>query len=387
MIAPVRRARMYLQIALLYRGAELCTIVRTVQLRAPSSRLGPALVNPEYLMTPNPAPAWLANDPGTLDHGLLALRTVYQEMHIDAEWSVVEERRFRWWLKGHAQEITVSGPIESHGLQVFTLTASTPVVSGVALDEHTVKMMAGVNAQVTTLSAFTLEQDGIVRLVSRMTTHADLASWLPRHFALVAAMQAADAELIAGGLAGMLAGQPAESAHPESGVRPEYDDLINIIDGLIVPHGEQPSLWKGASIAEAHDILQQISLKSEADEDGVSAEFSYAGQPSVLLMDSTLRHPRVGAGLHVVLSLPSLPFEDGPYATAAVLNLLECTAPPTTDLQGGWCVVPDGTDNTVAFNAFFPNAFRQPGFAANLALWMRRKADFAALLAKAPRRT
>jgi len=334
-----------------------------------------------------PTPTWLANAPATLEPGLLALRTVFDEMHIDAEWSVVEERRFRWWLKGHAQEIAVSGAIASHGMQVYTLTASTPVVAGVALDDHTVKVMAGVNAQVTTLSAFTLEQDGIVRLVTRMTTHADLVSWMPRHFALVAAMQAADAELIAGGLAEMLAGTVAESAHPEAGLRPEYDELVNVIDGLIVPHGQQPSLWTGASIAEAHEILQTIALSSVADEEGVSAEFSYAEKPSTLVMDSTLQHPRVGSGLHVVLSLPSLPFADNPYAIAAVLNLLECTAAPTTDLQGGWCVVPDGKGDTVAFNAFFPNVFRQPGFATNLALWMRGKADFVAALAAGPWRT
>ena len=337
-------------------------------------------------MNPPPTPTWLANDPATLDPGLLSLRTVFEEMHIDAGWSVAEERSFRWWLKGHAQEIGVSAAIESHGMHVYTLIASTPVVSGVSLDDHTVKVMAGVNAQVATLSAFTLEQDGIVRLVTRMTTHADLVSWMPRHFALVAAMQAADAELIASGLAEMLAGTPAESAHPEAGARPDYDDLVNVIDGLIVPHGQQPSLWKGASIAEAHEILQTISLSSLADEEGLSAEFSYAGQPSILVMDSTLQHPRVGHGLHVVLTLPSLPFAESPYATAAVLNLLECTAAPTTDLQGGWCVVPDGKADTVAFNAFFPNVFRQPGLATNLALWMRGKADFVAALAAGPAR-
>jgi hypothetical protein len=338
-------------------------------------------------MSSTPSPNWLEHDAATLDAGLLALRTIFEEMHIDAEWSVVEARGFRWWLKGHAQEIVVSDAVESHGMQVYTLTARTPVVAGVALNDHTVKVMAGVNAQVTTLSAFTLEQDGIVRLVTRMTTHADLVSWLPRHFALVAAMQAADAELIASGLAEMLAGTPAESAHPDAGPRPEYDELVNIIDGLIVPQGQQPSLWKGASIAEAYEILQTISLSSLADDEGVSAEFSYAEQPSVLVMDSTLQHPRVGSGLHVVLTLPSLPFDESPYATAAVLNLLECTAPPTTDLQGGWCVVPDDKADTVAFNAFFPNAFRQAGFATNLALWMRGKADFVATLAQGPGRT
>lgn len=329
----------------------------------------------------SPTPTWLANDPATLDPGLQALRSIYEEMHIDAEWSVVEERRFRWWLKGHAQEVTASDAIESHDMRVYTLTASTPVLTDVALNEHTVKAIGGLNAQLTTLSAFTLDQDGIVRLVTRMTTHADLGSWMPRHFALAAAMQAADAELIASGLGELLAGTPAESAHPDSGPRPEYDDLINVIDGLIVPHGQQPSLWKGESIAEAHDLLTSISLGSEADAEGVSAEFSYTDQPSILVMDSTLRHPRIGAGLHVVLTLPSLPFSDGPYETAAVLNLLECSAPPTTDLQGGWCVVPDDKGDTVAFNAFIPNVFRQPGLAANLALWMRGKADFAAVLA------
>ena len=214
-----------------------------------------------------PTPIWLANDPSTLDPGLLSLRTIFEEMHIDTEWSVPDERRFRWWLKGHAQEIAVSDAIESHGMQVYTLTASAPVVSGVALNDHTVKVMAGVNAQVTTLSAFTLEQDGIVRLVTRMTTHADVVSWLPRHFALVAAMQAADAELIAGGLAEMLAGTPAESAHPDAGLRPDYDDLVNIIDGLIVGVGNQryiiPPLAVRESFRPSSGMLTTVNGRGE----------------------------------------------------------------------------------------------------------------------------
>ncbi|MQA30045.1 MAG: hypothetical protein GEU82_09435 [Luteitalea sp.] len=54
------------------------------------------------------------------------------------EWSVRSERSFTWWPKDFAETVSVTSPVESRGLQVCRLTASTPMaVQDAAAQEMT----------------------------------------------------------------------------------------------------------------------------------------------------------------------------------------------------------------------------------------------------------
>jgi hypothetical protein len=315
------------------------------------------------------------------DIGLRTIADVFQRLQIDAEWSVRDGRRFTWWMGNHAQEVYASQPTMSHGMLVSRLVARTPLVIGVEPTPHHYEQLGALNAYLGTMSGLVLGNDDVVRLVTTAVTHRDINTWMPDHFALRAAVQAADAEIMAERLAKTLGGQVAHSAHPSSGPRPEYDDLASIIELLVAPKGQEASMWSGREMQIALDWLKKLSLLATGDESSVTAEFPYRDFSSLLQFTANDRHPQVGNGLHVALKLPSPPFGTSPHENAALLNLMEARGLSlTTTLHGAWCVAPGERGDTVAFSAFFPNAFHLTDLAANIALWMAGKAEWVASL-------
>ncbi len=134
-------------------------------------------------------------------------------------------------------------------------------------------------------------------------------------------------------------------------------------------------------MTDALAILRRASLLATGDDTGANVEFPYRDFSSLLQFDTQKRHPNVGSGLHVTLKLWSPPFDRTPAENAALLNLIEAKGVSLMScLHGGWCVPPDGKNDTVAFNAFFPDIFYRKGLATNIALWMTGKAQWVASL-------
>jgi hypothetical protein len=78
-----------------------------------------------------------------------------------------------------------------------------------------------------------------------MYLHEETADWVRRWFGQVVAMQAADAQLKAQLLAEVTGSSPATSAHPTTGQRDEFDDMLNVLEQVVVPRGEDPCAWQG----------------------------------------------------------------------------------------------------------------------------------------------
>jgi hypothetical protein len=315
------------------------------------------------------------------DPGLAALDAIFTKMLIDEQWSTRDGRRFKWWSGPYCQEISASEVVLSHGVRVSRLMARTPIVTGVPSDERSYVALSVISADIATVSALVLGNDGVVSLVATAVVHEAISPWLPNHFALVSAIQIAEAQQHGPKIPPFLRGQPVSSAHPSSGPRHTPDDLTTIIDGLVSPQGQGPSRWRGASMAEALNILERTSLLANGDETGISAEFPYRNFSSLLKFETRERHPNVGAGLRVTLKLWSPPFNLSPPDNAVLLNLMEAKGLSLLSyLHGGWCVALDGDNNTVTFNAFFPDIFQHAGVASNVALWMSAKAQWVASL-------
>ena len=320
------------------------------------------------------APHWLTSEGSDLDVGLQALRAIHTRMQTDPKCSVLADRSFRWWMKDFAQEISVSAPFESEGVTLARLEARTPVASLSALTAEQFEGLSSLNAYAATLSAITFV-DNTIAFVSTAHVSAETVSWLPDHFTLRAAIQAEDGESQGARLAEMFGAAALTSAHPTSGPRPEHDPLVFVIDGLIAPEGEKPSVWVGESMRDARALLDTISLLAKGDDDGLVAEFPYGEFTSLLQFSTGYKHPQVGHGLHVTLRLPSPPLAASPQEAAALLNARDAAGDPLTALCGAWCVAP-GDQADVAFTAFFPNVCHRRGLAGNIAVWMRMKADW-----------
>ena len=171
-------------------------------------------------------------------------------MRIDDQWSIWGARHFEWWLHEFAQRISVSKPILSREVWVVRLMASTTIATDVPCTEATYTRLGLLNAHAVTLSAFVLDTDGTLRLVTSAVVHADTLWFALDLFALVASMQAADAQLKAAATPDMLSGgRCSPSTHPTSGVRREADRLGAVLAELAAnqdvgagrPTGRHPS--------------------------------------------------------------------------------------------------------------------------------------------------
>lgn len=306
-----------------------------------------------------------------------SLDRIYELLRVDEEWSVRADQGFTWWMGQHAQELIASKPTLSRGIWVSRLIARTAVAVDVPRTEKTYERLAALNMFMTT-SALVLGNDGVVRMITSAVVHKDVADWMTGHFALRAAMQAADCEIKAPYLMELNGWGSAVSDHPLAGRRLVLDDMAEIISRLVAPLGQEPSKWAGQEMDSALGTLRKTSLFANGDPTGVTAEFPYKDFSALLQLEAGTPHPQVGHGLHITLRLPSPPFDTSVHEAAAILNEMEARGLSLfSTLHGAWCVSPSGD---VAFNAFVPNAFYKAGTAVNFALWMTGKARWVASL-------
>ncbi|HPW20410.1 MAG TPA: hypothetical protein PLE61_06310 [Vicinamibacterales bacterium] len=314
----------------------------------------------------------------TSDLGLRALEQVYALMMIDAEWSVRSERSFSWWPKDFAQTVSVTLPVESHGLQVCRLTASTPMVEGIPLEPRVFGLIAALNGEYGGgLSALVLDAKGTLSYVTAANVHEQVLAFVPRIFAVIAAIQATDAEIRARLLSEVLGGSAIVTAHPTSGIRTDYDDTLNVIEQLVVPSGQQPSQWVGQEMLDALALIKPRSLMAMGDANGIAFELPWGDFSSLVELNPAFEHPRIGNCLHVTLRLPDKASEQEMQKLANVLNSVEALPQMLTEFRGAWCISPS---EAVTFSVVYPNALFQPGLGVNIALSMAARAEWLANL-------
>jgi hypothetical protein len=307
------------------------------------------------------------------DVGKRALDQIYTQMMIDAEWSVRSERSFTWWPKDFAQTVSVSPPVESRGLQICRLTASTPLVQGLSTESRVLNIIDAINRSEGGLSALVLDRTGTLSYVSAVVVHEQMLEFVSKIFAMTAAMQATDAEIRAPLLAEVLRGQATATCHPSSGTRPGYDDLVNVIEQLVVPWGEQPSRWIGQPMLDALEVMKRLSLMAMGDEESIAVEFPWADATCLLELNPAFAHSRLGSCLHVTLTLPDKASEEEMLLLTRTLNCIEALPETLTDFQGTWCISPS---KAVTFSAIYPNYLFRPGLGTNIALGMGARAEW-----------
>jgi hypothetical protein len=229
-----------------------------------------------------------------LDVGLQALNQVFEQMKIDAEWSVRAPREFVWWMKDFAQHVIVSKPTLSRGIWIARLLSKTTVATDVPLSEGTYERLSIVNAY-GTLSALVLEDEGTLSLVTSAMVHQDTLWFVPDLFAFATVMQAADAQIKARTAYAFIGGRVATSSHPTSGVRDQMDDLGDLISGNVAPRGQESSWYAGAEMEDALLLLRKISLWATGSSSGVAAEFPFGESTSLLQMGHKTPTSRVGS--------------------------------------------------------------------------------------------
>lgn len=310
-----------------------------------------------------------------LEPGLSVVRYLYDNSRVDAGWSVLEPRGYRWWADSLAQQVHAEPGFDDDGIEIWRVLAETELVRGIDPTPAALAMADMLNA-LSAGSALVVDGDaGTIRSVASMWVHEQSRDWVARSFSVVAAIQVAQAAQLATMLADMVGGEVAASAHPESGPRTEPDEMLGLLD-MVRMDGQGPSRWAGDDLVMALAQVQQLPIVTLAtgDESGVTIEVPYRETTALIRLDANERHPDLGSGMLVRLSLPGGP---GPGPEwAAMRNRQELESLTRAHLVGSWV----GSADFATFVSFYPNMLARTGMGAvNVALSTINRARWVAM--------
>src|SRR5438046_2187138 len=181
--------------------------------------------------------------PSSSDLGLRLVNEIYDLMRIDAEWSVWEPRGFTWWGWHSAQRVWSEPAVEDRGFTLYRLHARAELFDAFEDTDEQVLRLNSLASQMTLSGIVVSDQPGRIDLAASVYVHEEVADWARLLLRAAVPMQAAEA---AGPLPStMSAGlRPVISAHPQSGPRPEMDDMLNIF-GRVNAAAQSPSRYAG----------------------------------------------------------------------------------------------------------------------------------------------
>jgi hypothetical protein len=260
------------------------------------------------------------------------------------------------------QSIWADTCFQYNGFEIARLHARTDLVKHFRGTDEQMQKIGAVMA-FANLSGLIRDPTDNTRLQLACSVYIDSGTldWLKRVFSLAAVIQAAEAHILAHTLADLIGARPAISAHPKSGHRQEFDEILDIIEKMVKPDGEADSLFRGKSMLDTLQMLQEPPcLLATGDENGFCAEFPFDEMSSLLRVSAKDSHPRLGNGMSMLLTLPVGDDEfkaPAGAATALALNAQELQSMNRSSFLGSWCPGPEGT----TFVSFFPNSMAKFG--------------------------
>ena len=290
------------------------------------------------------------------DIGAYIIQRLAGSWKVDEEWSSPVDGGFRWWAHRLEQRITVDGDDEDGRV----LRAETTMLRNIVDQDAAVALLAEVNQRSGTFALSYAPARRAVVAVSTVTMNGwsePIYHW----FSYAALLQICQAEVWADGLAAELGAETAVSDHPESGLRPEPDEMLGwnnyqrsrpewVIGSFeLVPLAEQLAgrLEAGLELSRGEDAGELHVWPT-----GYSFPLHnpwHEQYPFRATVASAIWHTDLGPGAHFQLTAP---FTLGESA-AELVNLLN-SGPESAQiaLLGAWWAKED----QVGFTAFLPQA-------------------------------
>jgi hypothetical protein len=316
--------------------------------------------------------------PAERDFGLETVEFLRERLQVDDEWAEPIERGFRWWAGPLAQSIWAEPLFDDGGVLMSRVHIQTDFLRG--FRGQATEQEAGLLALMkhATLSGPVRRAGDPTRLALASCVWVNDANmrWVRQLAAWAATIQGAEAFLMAPHIAPVLKARVDETDHPDSGPRDDPDEMLDIIEELVRPMGQEPSAFAGEemlSVLEEHQ--RPPCVLAHGTDEGLSAEFPFRGGTSLLELLADEENPRVGSGLLAHLTLP-----DGDNSPDGALEMNErelrsaLSSAPRSHFLGSWAPVEGG----LTFCSFVPNAVHRPGLLLNLALSLRSRARWVA---------
>lgn len=304
--------------------------------------------------------------PSPCDLGLETIQHVFESMTIDPKWSVWEDRGFTWWGLNCAQRVWCEPPVESGDFLLFRLHARTDFLDGFDDSDAQLALLGRIGARAT-LSGMVQDDQvpGRIQLSANLMLHTQNRVWAGRLFGIAVAIQAAEAQLLSQILDGQAGFRQAATTHPRSGRRTERDQMLSIIETFIRPTGELPCRYISDEFNFARQLIQgPPCIMANSTDTGLTIEYPFPGQSSLLQFETREPHRRLGNGLRATLRLPSGSLSPETTRKALALNNLEARVMKAANMIGSWTA----SDTGLVFTAYFPNCLHSPNVVTNVVL-------------------
>lgn len=319
------------------------------------------------------------------DPGLRVVRSVFDALQIDEEWSTWDDRGFTWWPHQRAQRVWADAPVTELDEEAALVHAEVEIIEGAEGADTPLRVL---DAQLGVLAGG-LTMHSAMRRGDRVCFHATAAvhegnvDWIARVFQMATLFEAVNAETRAPLFADAFGMRVITSAHPVSGPRPMPDEMLRIED---LPAATER--WGGAGeLDQIADFLNARGVLSTTGQDGLTAELPYgpdggpaiAGGDSHLLMLSNESRGRLGAGARLTLRLGDWPRMDGEQIFPPQINAMEATGQSSSHLLGTWAIE-DDPFTIPYFTSWVPGVLLRPGILMNLVLSMAVRARWISTL-------
>lgn len=298
-----------------------------------------------------------------IDTGLNVVKGIYDGLQIDEEWSTWDGRGFEWWGHNLRQRVWSTRGYDDDGIVIYKIYAVSDFVRNVGKSQQEVdRLLSQLNTLAVGSAVIYDLLDKKIRLWSAAIVHEQSAGGMGRVLTSLTILQAADASNRADAVAQMLDGEI-----DASGNREEPDEMLFINETDFLPLGQSQSPWYGNDeLVQICEMLNQSNCFSMGDENGLTAEFQFGDETSMMRVVTDEPNPSIGSGVGMFLHLPMWGTLEDAAAIAGALNRAEANNKAQSHLIGSWCAKTMGENSMPAFATFIPSALHQPGLLTNL---------------------
>ena len=291
-----------------------------------------------------------------------------EQLKVDSEWSVRTPTGFRWWAYKNAQTIEVVGEEAGgpDGEIGYFVSVRTELLRSLNLGDRELAAIHANLMRFASMAGPVYDQETkTLSLCSQVRVYDAISQWMNPLISAAAVLQICEARIIASELAKTLHAEEALSGPPGRGIRPEPDEMADVIPILVAPMGKQPSRWTAAEFQGTVDryMNQPPALLATGGGAAFTVEFPYGDQSSLCQAMADQPHPRYGNGLLLLQSFPVTGKSDTDGARLALsLNRLELYERPFGYGFGSYAY----RDSMLHFSCFFPNFLYKPGLLPNI---------------------
>jgi hypothetical protein len=313
------------------------------------------------------------------DVGLNVVHGIFKLLEIDDKWSRWNGRGFEWWGYNLRQRVWATADFDDDSFSLYRIYAVSDAVCDVQKSQAEVDRILSSFGMMAIGASWVFDPSTkTVKLWTAMTAHDQTAEWVTRTLGGFAILQAIEAVDRAEVIAKMVGGKVDNSTHPISGSRTEIDDMYGVLDDVFRPKGQLPSPWNGSEeLNEIRETLNQGNCLSMGDENGLSAEFPFGDETSLLKVLTEESNPWIGSGVGIFLQLPIWTSENEASLVAGAFNRAEADDKCLSYFTGSWCSKQVGEEYMVAFATFIPAVFHQPLLLTNFVFSATRRAAWA----------